>query len=177
VVVRQYTNKGQVQNLESILVVVILVILITLGIFFYFKFFAKNIENTGVQLSEIKGTVLLDRITSLPEFSCGINCVDTTKLLSSKNIIESNMKYYNKLFGSNFGIKLIRFEQLYPQSKVNKECDNSDFTQGDYPFNCKTYTVYNKLSDGDFYEISTVVSLYYPHSDKFMLGMVIIGVN
>ena len=174
--VYQYFKKGQVQNLESIIVTMVIVILLVLGVYFYFKFFAKNLQQTGLDLSEIKGTVLLDRITSLPEFTCGINCVDASKLLASKNVINSNKLYYKNLFGDKFGIKSMIIEQVYPKPRISRECLSSDFNSGDYPLNCRSYVVYENEVSGNSYNISSVISIYYPNKDEYMLGKVILGV-
>jgi type II secretory pathway pseudopilin PulG len=164
-----YSKKSQIEMIETIVVVLIIIIILSIGLYFYYKFYYKGVEETGLRLSRQESDVLLAYITSMPEFQCSKRaskeeCLDTVKLLIAKDLFNENKVYYNKIFGS----KLIRVEQIYPDIRTEECSDNN------YP-NCGSYVIYAPVKKTENKEIiSTPVSLYFPNSGEYKIGKLII---
>jgi len=165
------SSKGQIGLMETIMVLVLIVLLIIGGLVVYFKFFSGKIEETKDELSVQEFSVLLNVISSMPEFQCSEesiekNCVDLVKVHASKEIIASNGKHYF----DKFGYKKIYFEKIYPAS-TEKECSNDDFLGN---MNCNKWTVYDNLKGESFRKISTPVSLYMQTEDEYYIGRLVV---
>jgi hypothetical protein len=78
------------------------------------------------------------------------NSIDTTKLLNL------NLK--------NLGEKEITIKQVYPQAE-NKKC-----LPNNYP-NCNSYLIYSKHNKKNLNIISTPVSLYFPLTKEYKMGI------
>ncbi len=164
-------KRGQVHISETILVVFIIIIIILLGVVVYFRFAVEKNKNIPYELSERQATILLAKATSLEEFACSQEeCLDTAKFLPFKRVLSEDYGRYQKIFGR----KKITISILYPEqdpSVKDVECEVTKYIQVEYPNNCGTWTLYEFNPEHELgAKVSTVVSLYFPEFDKYMVG-------
>lgn len=164
--------------IETIMVMLVVVILLSLALFFYFKFSSSRVSSTSSYLSDQESAVLLGSITSMPELQCSFRkvakpCIDASKLFNFDELINKYPDYYSSLFG----YKTIKLKQVYPYSPT-KQCSLSDFQDPNYPRTCGVWIVYNNPKPGfkENITISTPVSLYFPSSNIYNLGVLSVGV-
>jgi len=157
-------SKGQIGMMETIVVLIVFMIILVMGLLFYFKFYIASGEEKIEESCIISNYVLLSYITNMPEVQCSINnkqerCIDTAKIL----VFETE-KQYGSYF-STFCPQKVYFTQLLPEDLPEEDCNKNN-----YP-NCNKYTFYEP---GDDYEtsipISTPVTLYIPTTDEYHLG-------
>lgn len=166
-------SRGQIGIMETIMVLVIIVMLLIMGIVVYFKFFHEKIIETGEELEVQQFSVLLNSLTSMPEFQCSEgalerSCVDVVKLYAAKESIESNKPpYFEK-----FGYKKIYFKQIYPVT-ADQECTKNDFMTNNP---CNTWTIYDNLRAGRKAIVSTPVSLYLQTEDEYYIGNLVVEI-
>lgn len=158
--------------IETILVMIVVLILLVIGIFYYASFRSHEISKTGSTLSSQQQEIMLASITSMPEFACeDKNCIDATKLLATKTIIEQNPEHY----GSLFNFRTIKVEILYPEpTEKDKECDIVAHNQQNYPSNCDHFLIYSKsLPNAKTTQtISTPISLYFPSKNEYKIAKI-----
>lgn len=164
-----YSNKAQIQMIETILVLFIFLIILVFGIYLYYEYSFVNIQETAFKLSESQANAMLSSITSLPELSCinQKNCIDIIKLTNFKQIYTQNRAYYLGLFKN----KKITIQQIYPETTQNL-CTFQDI----FPINCNEITIYQTTEKPNKYIISLPISLYYPNFNKYSLGKIQIEV-
>ena len=165
------SSKGQIDLMETIMVLIVVMVIIIIGIVLYFKFFSGEVEETKEDIGVQEFSVLLNSISSLAEFQCsegGVdrNCVDILKLYSAKESIGNNMGHYFDLFG----YKKIYFEQIYPEA-ADKECSKNDFVND---VGCDKWTVYDNAREGKRRIVSTPVSLYMQTEDEYFIGRLVV---
>ncbi|MSR86363.1 hypothetical protein EXS74_03125 [Candidatus Woesearchaeota archaeon] len=153
------------------MVAMIFMVVLVVALAFYFKFSLQNTEEVGNTACLISNTVLLSSIASMPEIQCSLNgvreqCIDTTKLL-----VFDASREYSDFFTSNCKQK-VYFTELYPVPEdIEEVC-----TQGTYP-ECALYTYYDpNVTYSASILISTPVSLYYPLTDEYHFGKLVVEV-
>lgn len=114
-----YSRKGQVGMMETIMVLVVIVILLSIGIFFYYKFYLEDLKQKDEGLSRVERDILLASILAMPEIQCSFNtveqgCIDWKKI--ETDYINQNEQSYFTIFGS----RVIKIEQTYPVENENK---------------------------------------------------------
>lgn len=162
------SSKGQLEISESLMVLFIIVILIAIGIFLYYRYSSEGIKARGEELSDEKANILLATITSMPEIGCDKeDCVDTSKLISFSKVTKTRQNRYNQLLG----FKKIKIYQLYPEAE-KFECDTASYNSFQYPNNCNFWSVYeNKPKNvNSNKKISKIVSLYFPEMNEYRIG-------
>ena len=157
---------------ETVLVVFALVILLVLGIFFFYRQNISALQTTSTVLSEQQASVLVTRIASLPELSCrDAACLDTAKFLPFEKLAKT--PEYQKMFGK----KRIVVEQVYPDPFIKKECFTTDYNQVAYPDNCHQWILYSHPeAQGEKFVVSVPVALFYPEFGLYRLGMLSVEV-
>ena len=161
-------KRGQLEINETLLVLFIIVIIIVIGVFVYFRFSLANVEKIAGELSEQESTVLLASVKMLNEIqSSHKDCVDTSKLIPFKTLLQQERDYYNSILG----YKKIVFEQLYPVVGEG-ECDVGMYSQEEYPNNCTSWIDYDRRPSkvGKRIVMSTIVSLYFPEIEENRIG-------
>jgi len=160
-------KRAQVQFMEMVFVLLILIIIIFIGMFFYFSFSLKNIEERGEELTDIDATVIIDSVIGLPEISCGVNCIDTVKVLYLNP--ENDADYYKYLFKN----MKITIKKIYPgptTRDVRCIVDN-------YPLDCDYFVVNEMVKITPKKEvIQNAVPLYYPLNKEYAFGLIRIEV-
>lgn len=145
------STKGQLEIGTNMMILLVFIILLVFSLILYFRFTYLELEETKTTLLDQRYNNLLSVIIGLPEFRCsrgGIEseCLDATKLDVFPDVAENNKKYYDDLFGSVKGIW------------VEVPADN------------KKIQIYG--SEGLIGGIYSVpVSLYYPESKKYKIGI------
>ena len=92
------------------------------------------------------------------------DCIDTSKL-----IVFDASRSYSSFFSTNCNQK-VYFEQLYPEP-INGTCNANN-----YP-GCSIYYFYDpEIEYTSSIKISTPVSLYYPLTEEYKFGKLIIEV-
>jgi len=175
------SKKGDLEFIEAIMVLVVVVILLVIGIVIYYNVSSAGISQAGERISEVKASVLVNVIDSLPEVQCSIRstpkgCVDVVKLQALKKLVETSKVAYSDVFG----FKVVRFEQIYPVPSIrgNGECSMAAFQSPDYPLNCGNWTVYSNPKPG--YKsrdiVRTPVSLFNPITSRYAVGVLFLEV-
>jgi hypothetical protein len=148
---------AEIQMHETILVIFIITIIIGIGLFVFYQYNSKMLEQTKLEYEQTKAYNLLAILPNDPrlqysELGNPENSLDTLKLLNA------NL--------GDLGEKEITIKQLYPR------IDNSSCTTKTYP-NCNSYLIYSKkLSKSkNINIISTPVSLYFPFTKEFKPGL------
>jgi len=163
--VSTYSKKSQIGMMETILVMLIFFIMLFMGLYYYSSFRGKGIQQEGEELLTQQQEVLLASISSMPELECNNkNCIDATKLIAIKTIINDYKSEYIPLFG----FKKIEVELLYPKNQEQQiVC-----TPQNYPDNCNFFPIYSNLNPNKKSEktISTPISLYFPSKNQYKLA-------
>ena len=168
----QLSTKGQLQMTEVVLVVFALIVILVLGIFFFYRQNIISLQTTSTVLSEQQASVLVSRIARLPELSCRENaCLDTAKFFPFEKLAKN--PEYRKMLGK----KRIIVEQVYPDPYINKTCLITDYNQVAYPDNCNQWIIYSHPeAQGEKFAVSAPVALYYPEFGIYRLGMLTVEV-
>ncbi len=156
-------KKAQLEIHETILVIFIFIILLLVGITFFYRFSLQSIENIKEEHETAKFNELVSVIPNMAEIKCShltkeSKCIDVIKLSS---FVETSKKY-------KFGFKNITIIKTYPEN-INNKCTRFNF------ISCNYWDIYfaKKVTETRFI-ISTPVSLYYPNEDKYEVGKLII---
>ncbi|MBI3027315.1 hypothetical protein HYY70_04315 [Candidatus Woesearchaeota archaeon] len=110
-------KKSQIQIGETIAVLFVFFILVTIGFIFYAKVIKGNIELEKDELSQLRSVGVAQRVMFMPEVQCSEdnviidNCIDILKLEAAKSLIsEKELYYYDLLEFSD-----IKILQIYPE--------------------------------------------------------------
>ena len=146
-------KKGQVQMQETILVVFIVVILIILGLIFFYRFTLSGIESESFNYEEVRFRQLISFVPGMSELKCSKlsieeECIDVSKATVFNRYSESYFK--------QFGYKNITIKEVLIDQK----------TYGIYLREPKQYKSVEK--------ISSLVSLYYPEKKEYGIGILTI---
>lgn len=158
------STKAQLQMIEILMVVAVFVVILLVGLVFYFKFAAQSIHSAGENVCEVSNTVLLTALLSNPEMQCSSSgheerCLDTMRLLFVKNL-QTTATCRQK----------VSVVQVLP-------ADNRTCTTVTYP-DCGVYPLVNaNLTFSSSYILSTPVGLYFPLTDTYTLGKLVIEVE
>ena len=174
-IVQQSTKKGQIQLNETIMVLFVIVIILFVGLFVYYKYSIASIKETAATLTEEETTILLATLPTLPELRCDEGtCLDTAKFLPFKQLTETKQLQYAQLLGA----KTITIEQVYPPMTIETMCTLNHYKQFTYPNNCNKWILYEnkpaKYTNNP--TISTTVSLYFPELQEYRIGRMYIEV-
>ena len=157
--------------METLMVALVFMVVLVVALGFYFKFSLQNTEEKGEYACFISNTVLLSSIRSMPEIQCSVHgkreqCIDTTKLM-----VFDASREYEEFFTANCPQK-VSFIQVYPVPEdVEEVC-----VQGTYP-DCAVYLYYNPgVEYSSSIQISTPVSLYFPLTDEYRFGKLMVEV-
>ena len=160
-------KQGQVEINETLLVLFVIVIILIIGMFLYFRFSLAHVKTIAGELSEQESTILLASALALQEIRCEEkDCADTSKFLPFAALTQHD-QYYSDLLG----FKKIVFEQVYPAVEGH-ECTLSLYSQDTYPQNCRLWVVYDH-HPGSIKQrtlVSTFVSLYFPEINEYRIG-------
>lgn len=157
--------------METLMVAIVFMVVLIVALAFYFKFSLQSTEKTGETTCLLSNTVLLSSIASMPEIQCSITgvreqCIDTSKLL-----VFDASREYSTFFTSNCKQK-VYFTEVSPVP----EHPDTVCTQGTYP-HCGLYNYYDSgISSSSSFVISTPVSLYYPLTNEYHFGKLVIEV-
>ncbi|MBI1934903.1 hypothetical protein HYS31_00535 [Candidatus Woesearchaeota archaeon] len=111
-------KNAQIQIGETIAVLFVFFILITIGFIFYSKVIRSNIEIEKDELSQLQSIAAAQKVLFMPELQCSEeniivdSCIDLMKLraLSRDTIRKENELHYYDLFG----FSSIEITQAYP---------------------------------------------------------------
>ena len=128
-------KKSQIQIGETIAVLFIFFILITIGLIFYVKVLKGNIQSEAEESSQLKSVGIAQRVMFLPELQCSEdnvireNCIDKLKLQSASELMTNKKSDYYDLFEfSNIVIKEINSEgNLIQIANIYSRTLNEDF--------------------------------------------------
>ena len=163
-------KKAQLQIQETILVLFIFIVLLILGMIFFYRYNAQGLKNDIFELDLMKFDALISTFQQNPEIRCSFlgedaSCVDSTKLLAFKELIKDEKGYYR----SKIGFKNITFYKLYPERNSNI-CELNNFND------CGVWNVYleKPKNYGKRLIRTTPVSLYFPDKDEYGIGEMVI---
>lgn len=109
-------KKAQIKMMETIAILIVFFILLTVVGIFYATFQKESIRKTVSQVVDKETVQLALKLSSLPELRCSKNniqednCIDSYKLSALKEIVDENKEYYNLIFGKSY----ISLEEVYP---------------------------------------------------------------
>jgi hypothetical protein len=161
-------KKSQVGLLETLMVTVIIVIILVMGIIFYFKAYGNAILQEGERLSMQEQNVLAASIVSMPEFQCTIRsvaryCVDIVKLYSFLSLKDKPI--YKNIFGN----RMIVVSQIYPPSGDNG-CTINGYQEG---ADCGKWVLYDNPRQ-DYKSrpiVGMPISLFNPINNRYSIGI------
>tara|TARA_Y100000310_G_scaffold340265_1_gene435406 strand:- start:3108 stop:3656 length:549 start_codon:yes stop_codon:yes gene_type:complete len=164
-------KKGQVHISETMLVLFIIVVLMIMGMIMYYKFSIEGYRSKAEELSEREATIMLAKAMNLDEIACtNLDCLDTSKFLPFEKAVEKDFERFRLIFGR----KKITVERIYPVPDVGAagvECNVVKYIWVGYPQNCAKWTLYWYNPENEpGRKISSVVSLYFPEIDEYMIG-------
>ena len=155
-------NCGQIQNMETILVIFIVTVIIAIAIGLFYNLQLKSLDSLKYNYQQNRAYNLLSTLPlsaelQYTELNYDKSSIDALKLLTSSPELKSSMK--------------IEIQQIYPEPP-KKVCTTSN-----YP-DCSTYIIYNKppITITSQESISTPVSLYHPLQGKKAFANLIITV-
>jgi len=151
-------KKGELQIQETILVMFIFLIVLSMILVMVYRFTNASIENAR---EDLRDNEIFSLLMTLP------NQLSYSYLGSDYNAVDTS-----RLFGLNLtylGYKTIIIEQVYPQGS-GAECSLIN-----YP-NCDQFILYEKNSNVLKNKIikDVPISLYYPLEDQYRAGRLII---
>ena len=129
-------KKGQLQIHETILVLFIFIVLLVIGMIFFYRYNAQSLRDSVFEIELSRFNAMLSTFPQSPEIRCSFlgqdsSCVDSYKLIGFKDLIESDKSYYR----AKYGFKNITFYMLYPK-KNSEECSSSNIKD------CGVWTLY-----------------------------------
>ena len=163
-------KKGQLQIHETILVLFIFIVLLVIGMIFFYRYNAQSLRDSVFEIELSRFNAMLSTFPQSPEIRCSFlgqdaSCVDSYKLISFKNLIEDEKSHYR----IKYGFKNITFYSLYPEKSPAK-CDLNQVRD------CGVWNLY--LEKPKNYRqtlvIETPVSLYFPDKDNYGIGKMVI---
>ena len=169
-------KKAQVHMGETVIVIFIFVVMLGLFLIYYTQFRSEGIKQEAKETKTEASTALLSVLASVPEIKCSEKakeeqCIDTVKVLALGNIVNQNINYYRSVFGA----RDITLEILYPKPSQKGECNQNTYKNINYPSNCNEYTIFSSATKTQNTNIiSTPVSIYFPETDTFGIGKLII---
>ena len=164
-------NKAQLEVQETIIVVFIFVVILSIGLVLFYKFQIASLDQQKQEIQEKKFEAMLLIFPNIAEIECSSNlqtqnCIDLLKVLSLKKLIETNPQiYFNK-----FGYKKIQLKLIYP-TKNDKECTSENLND------CGVWTIYNKPSQNNKEGgiiLRTPVSVYHPETEDYGIAELIL---
>lgn len=154
------STRGQLQIGVTTMVLIVFIVLLLFSLVLYFRFTYQGLEETRSSLLDQRYNNLLSVIIGMPEFRCsrgGVEseCLDAAKLSGFSEVYKNNKEYYSNLFGTVNGI--------WVDVPVN------DVSNLNYPGQGR-FLVYGKSDlKGGIYSVP--VSLYYPESKRYKIGI------
>ena len=173
-----YSKKAQTDFMETFMVLAVIFILLSMGIYFFFKFSISSTRTAAEETCIQTSSQMLQFIASMPEIKCtkqGFedDCIDVAKLIAYQDAAKKD-----KLTGGNCP-KSISFEILYPIPKENAICAERDYQSIDFPENCNIidlYTPPEAMTKGKGKVlIQAITSLYFPEHEEYKLARLTIG--
>ena len=173
------TKRAQLQIQETILVVFIFIILIILGMVFFYRVQSASIADDFREFQSEKLAVDFITLGDLPEFSCsraGVreNCVDTVKMTAFQGLAGENGRL-REYYLERFGYKNVTVYQIYPV-RNNAECGRGRISD------CGVWNIYTEKPARITSKrvLDTPVSLYFPCSaegctdDNYAIGLMVV---
>jgi len=109
-------KRAQIQMGETIAVLFVFFVLITIGFIFYVKVVKSNIEQEKDEFSQLRSVGVAQRVMFLPELQCSEdniikdNCIDILKIDSAQSLMKENKVYYYDLLQ----FSEVSISQIYP---------------------------------------------------------------
>jgi len=164
-------KKAQMQIQETIMVLFVFIIILLLGLIFFYKYTTQSILNENLENEKINFENMLITFPDSAELRCssqGIeeNCIDAIKLLAFKALIAENKGDYN----SKFGFKNITIYDKYPTSNQRPCRSLGDLGE------CGVFSIYYKApaEKGGRLIVDSPVLIYYPTQDKHTMGKMVV---
>ncbi len=180
-------KRAQVQFMEMIFVLLILIVIIFIGMVIYYSFLNKGLKETGERFTDVDAIILTDSVSSMAELTHETGVINSIKIFSLANILNSNDQNYKEYYSGFFGNdKKVILEIIYPP--VKEEDKKTDCTIGDiashfsndYPDNkCQKFTIYDPgiPSSNTNKEVrKNPISVYYPLKNEYKIGILSIEV-
>jgi hypothetical protein len=112
------SRRAQLQNAETMIVIIIVTIMMVIGLVFVMKFKARNVEKQDDALDEERAMEIFLSASGLNELRCSkyavkINtCYDHQRIMALSYVLENNLQgsydyYYNILGNSKITVQII----------------------------------------------------------------------
>lgn len=152
-------KKSQIKLFESIAVLVIFIVLVSIGVRFYASVQTSSLREAQIKFSRLDSVKTSIIISNMPELSCSFegitdtSCTDLYKILAWESLTnDPNDLSFRDYYYTQLGKSLIRIEELYPQQK--------------------SIIVYNETEEGassDYLMVPTVI--HRPSDKKNLFGI------
>ncbi|MBR9702618.1 hypothetical protein GOV10_01150 [Candidatus Woesearchaeota archaeon] len=160
-------KRGQLQSMETIIIVIILVLLTLMGIWFFAKATDNQIESTSTKLKLATLQTTGKKLSYLPELSCQSGgaetelCIDIIKAeILSEWLTNSSKDYHEELrihYYQMFGDTRITIQQVYPEDFFDPESND--------------ILLFNGTTSLSVYAQALPISLYNPIDGQTYLGV------
>ncbi len=159
--------------LETFMVLIVVVIILSIGIYFFYSSVIGGTKQTAKDICNMKVTDMLTVLTSMPEIQCSfqgatkVGCIDVVKMQAA---IKTGILSKRLAKGCK---KTITLEQFYPEPSGTESCTETHVMRNDFD-NCVNWTLYKpkKLANPYGQIRAMPVSLYYPTLLEHRIGMV-----
>lgn len=149
-------KKGQMNMMETIMVLIVFFFLLVIGLVFYAYIQVGNAKADVKKYSDLKAIENMQKLLFLPELQCGggdevFTCIDVFKLKALSDVMANgtNRVYYSDELGDS----LVMVEEVYPGNQ--------------------SWALYNR-STGKGTASFIPVSLWYPIEDEYHMGLITI---
>ena len=133
-------KKSQIKLFESIAVLVIFIVLVSIGVRFYASVQMNSLREAQIKFSRLDSVKTSIIIANMPELSCSFegitdtSCTDYLKLLAWEKLTnDPNDLSFKDFYYTQLGKSLIQVEELYPDEQyivAYNESENG--TSSDY---------------------------------------------
>ncbi len=163
--------------MEMFIIVFVIIIIIGVGMYFFFKISVASTKETAEDLCVQTATSQLDYVSILPELICSERtytesyCIDVFKAMAYKDLDDKEA-----LAAGNCPKKVV-IEQAYPEPRSeDKECTSVSRAM---ERNCNYILLYEPPQDVTEARMEAIISapiaLYYPHTDEYRIGRLVIS--
>ncbi|MCK4669920.1 MAG: hypothetical protein KAT43_01860 [Nanoarchaeota archaeon] len=129
---RRKRKRAQIQTLETVAVLFVFFLLISLSLIFYMSFSKGREAGKMAELSHEQAVQVAQVISNLPEIRAtqqairGVNTFDLKQLEALELVLESDLELSKGIYQERFGTSTITVRQIFPSPKNWTIYDNPE---------------------------------------------------
>jgi hypothetical protein len=155
------SRRSQIKMMETIAILFIFFILVMFGFIFYSRISKESYSAEAEEITALKAVQISEKANFLTDVQCSMDnipdedCIDVYKLQAFSQLAAKEDVYYYNIFE----FSVINITEIYPFS-------GRSWKMYDHPL--PDYT--------DLVRVQLPVSLYYPGEDRYLYGVINVGV-